>query len=199
MGVYIPPGFALSLQHFTVSGGEHPFQVGCGHDVPAGTPAPNVWADTIRDAWRDDVFNVSGAGALSQYTLTNCIVLYRVDAVTVLVGEAGGADVGTATGQPIPINGAFLIQKRTGVAGREHRGRMYLPPFSFDEAAIDAAGNIASTQYNALQTRINNWYVTLSTAELTPVLLHSSTSVVPTPITQLPVQQKLATQRRRMR
>jgi len=97
-----------------------------------------------------------------------------------------------------PMNCAILVQKRTGIVGRKHLGRIYSPPTAVPEGSISAAGDIEPTALAAVQGFWDDALDALVTVEIEPFLLHASAGA-PDAITQLRVEGKIATQRRRLR
>lgn len=112
-----------------------------------------------------------------------------------VAGTVGG-------GNGMIVSSAFLLQKRTARIGRHFRGRMYLPVVGIQEGSVNTMGVIADSVYGDARTAIGIatafW---LASTTWQPVLLHTDTVVTPgyTPITAFSPQQKLATQRRRLR
>jgi hypothetical protein len=106
---------------------------------------------------------------------------------------------GTATGQSVGPNTAFLIQKNTNFGGRAGRGRMYLPGPS--ESAVDQNGLLNGSGATVVGGHWDD-YLNLMAIYGTPlVLLHSSGSPLtsPTVITSMTCDARVATQRRRNR
>lgn len=108
---------------------------------------------------------------------------------------------GSNVGSSIPINGAVLVRKSTGLAGRENRGRFFMPPFGLDESDVDQAGYIDSAAVATTQTKVDDWLTAFeaSTAGNEMVLFHSDPLLAPTVITAFEVDNRIATQRRRLR
>lgn len=123
------------------------------------------------------------------------------------VAESNVNVTGTLSLGSVPANCALLVRKRTAQAGARGSGRMYVPPFSLDETAVNNNGVIGNTDLNGLQTRWSNFYNAaqdfLDGESL--CLFHSlggssGAEVLPsTPITSLSVDSLISTQRRRMR
>ena len=103
-------------------------------------------------------------------------------------GTAGGVAATSA-----PPNTAYLVSKRTALGGRANRGRLYLP--GVDEADVSAQGTFGTT---ALQAAVDQWLTDQDTNQLPMVILHNDVGS-PTPVTQLIVSNRVATQRRRLR
>jgi len=105
------------------------------------------------------------------------------------------------TGKLMP-NTAVLVKKTTLDGGRKGRGRFYVPAFGSIAGDLDSAGNITGTAPASLQTAFSAFKddiegdVTIGPAPW--VLLHSD-STTPSPIVDLVVESKIATQRRRLR
>jgi hypothetical protein len=113
-------------------------------------------------------------------------------------------NLGTVTGTHVafeecPPNVAAVIGKETLLAGRTHRGRIFIP--FIDESRVDASGKLFTAYQTALQTVANNLYTAFSTSGggnlSTPVVLHT-TSEPPTPVVNFQVQTIVSTQRRRL-
>lgn len=108
--------------------------------------------------------------------------------------EANSSGAQPANAEPPQV--ATLIQKRTALGGRKHRGRLYMPWISEDN--VNGGGVIDSLVLADLQTTANTWLADLEAALLPMVVLHNDASV-PTPVTSLTVSSRVATQRRRLR
>lgn len=110
--------------------------------------------------------------------------------------------VGTSAGGPVPPNTSVLVKKVTGSGGRRNRGRMFVP--SPDELQVGSDGALAAAYRTAWQTNIDQLKVggTIHTAFgflNEPVLFHETGTQTPTPITDLTIDTRVATQRRRLR
>lgn len=145
-------------------------------------------------------------------TLEGFHVIYQNDSLNQVAVDSNSAAVaGTGTGGAsiVPVNCAVLIRKRTGFAGRRNRGRMYVPGIS--EVDVNGPGVIGSTAVAGWQTAVNSFYSDISAYG--PVIVHSviceqgeqghtgAHSPVPgppTPILSLEVDDRIATQRRRL-
>jgi hypothetical protein len=119
-----------------------------------------------------------------------------------IVVEYGATTVGSNNDEPLPPNCALLVRKTTAFGGRRNRGRAYIPGLSL-KPSTSPAGMIDGAAVTALQSDANDWWA--AAANVGPpevsglVLLHSESPFTPTPITGLDVQDKIATQRRRLR
>lgn len=203
MALLIPPGFA---------------QVVFEHDL-VGDPETmittlGVELDSASGANADDIANdMLGAYGASFQGMINSG--YVISGVTAYVGQDGPAPLvvtsdaagfeGDVTGAVLPPNCAVLCRKRTDLAGRRGRGRMYIPGAA--EGTVDEVGNLTTVSLTAWQQSADAFYDRLTSAIgarwYPPVVLHRSegigTEPAPTPITQFVVERKIATQRRRLR
>lgn len=114
-------------------------------------------------------------------------------------GEVVRSTAGTAVGETPPVNTAMLVKKITGLGGRQNRGRMYIPPFSLSETNISKLGVIASGTVTGQQAYINTIMAAIDPDVTRLKLLHTNPANTPEIITQLVVQSRVATQRRRLR
>lgn len=134
----------------------------------------------------------------SQVRLDSTLVKFGPDATgpSALVPTLAA---GTLPGNAEPSQVAFLVHKVTPQGGRAGRGRFFLPGPS--EADIDGAGVITPARAAALQTALDDFYDQLIVDLLGPVLLHSVGAPIVTPLglTSLTLDQRVATQRRRLR
>lgn len=195
MSARIPPGFAELWYEQRATNDNESMYCSFGIDVEAGstvtTTVVNRWMQIIDDAWDQDLSSWYSSG------VGHCIV-----------GQDGGdlrIDGSRAptpyTGAPtaLPPNCALLVRKITASGGRRGRGRFYLP--GVIEAYADGAGLIDSGTIAILQTNagtmLSNLLLDADIAQV--VLLHSTAPFTPTVITNFVVQNRLATQRRRLR
>lgn len=204
MALIIPVGFGQAVYSLTLAGDSEPMVTTLGHDLSA---AGSNYEDAANDL--HTLFGI--------YIMGRTITDYTLESVTLYVGQDGGPPaiyesteapiVGGATQQALPQNCAWLIRKRTGAAGRRGRGRMYIP--GPHELQVSNTGVLSTLYRGDLQTEVNGWHAELLTGltggvgPLPPVVLHRSegigTEPPPTPVTAFEVDEKIATQRRRLR
>lgn len=140
----------------------------------------------------------------SQYQVMQC-VLYGFNGLgpsEVIVSTEAPVrfinDVG-----PLPQNCAALVRKRTDMAGRRGRGRMYLP--GIQEASVSPTGIISGALLAQLQPAADDFLAGLEAIVGVEgmVVLHRSEGAgvepAPTPVVSLQVDERIATQRRRLR
>lgn len=97
-----------------------------------------------------------------------------------------------------PPSVTTLVRKVTGLRGRANRGRNYWPGL-LTENDVSDEGDINPIKVDDIQDRIVGIGEVLFTAGYTPVILHTSPALAPTPVTNIVVEAKVATQRRRLR
>lgn len=102
--------------------------------------------------------------------------------------------VGTQTAGDISPQVAALVKHVTGVRGRSHRGRSYLPAVA---ETANSNGTIVPGVVTELQTGWNNFLDAMTGADWAPVVA-SYLLATAEPITNYVVEALTATQRRRM-
>lgn len=143
----------------------------------------------------------TGAGDMVDgWTFVGCTVYRRQDGGGSEIGESVVNVTDTTSVAGLPTNCALLVRKRTALAGRANRGRMYLPAALIGEDQVDRNGLLSDAKRTSLQTALTNFFDTVNTALDTDelVLFHSDGSPS-TPITALVLDNQIATQRKRMR
>jgi hypothetical protein len=89
-----------------------------------------------------------------------------------------------------------LIHKKTALAGRKNRGRMYIP--DMEESQVNNNGLLNGSAVALLQDIADAWFGLTGADALigAPQVLHEDASA-PTEITAMTVETTVATQRRR--
>jgi len=114
--------------------------------------------------------------------------------------------VGLVAGGCVPTQVAAVVTKRSGVAGRAYRGRLYWPflPDAFTDAQGELTAIAAANVEAATQALFNPFTITLgpNSVSFIPVIVHAVTDDNPLPLTYQPVilfscSLRLGTQRRR--
>lgn len=184
----IPDGFAQAT--LVMQGPCLPYGavVTLGLDVRLGTTDPNQAAISVAGAFTSMFTHLAG-----QISLTEVRVKYGPQAT----GPSGtyAPSIISASGDVSAPQAAILVQKHTALGGRHNRGRMYWPGIGEGDVAF---GIIGAGQVAAMQGSMNTALSSLDDVLLPAVVLHSDASV-PTDITSLNVQTRIATQRRRNR
>lgn len=198
----IPDGFGLwTLTLQTIYGPkQYSFNLGYQQGWVSG-------ANHAQDLWTI-ISDTGGPFDPSHYTDRYHVVkahALAMDAGVLHVMEYSINVAGSGAWESPPPNTAVLVQKRTGVAGRNKRGRMFIPPTVVSEANVDTLGIIASTPLTAMQTAWNQFHDDMNSGGFIPCLLHGGTKAapgvapVPTVIDSFGVEAMVATQRRRLR
>lgn len=190
----IPAGFAQSNLLFGGVALPNGAEATMGHDISLYPGDPADLAAEIIALW-DTNFSPQ---VTSELLLTGCLVKFGPDATgpSALVGANFAGELpGTGTA----ANTSYLVHKTTPLGGRAGRGRWFHPGCT--EPDVSAAGVIATPRFNAMQDACNAFLSDLLAAQASAVLLHSvgSPISVPTTISQLRLDSRVATQRRRLR
>lgn len=186
----IPDGFAQFAMHFE---GSLPYGAVCtlGCENPTDmniSDAAAAFAAALSSA--DVMHNVA-----SSITLTTIDVKFGPNDT----GPSGSATVdinGEDTSDPASPNTSFLFKKYTALGGRHGRGRMFWPGVT--EPAVRDNGAIEPATIAAVQAQLDDLVVALATVGLPAVLLHNDLTA-PTELTNMVVDARAATQRRRLR
>lgn len=115
--------------------------------------------------------------------------------------DVTGAAAGTSGAVPLPRQDCGIVTKRTAFAGRQYRGRVYLPfPSTADNEATEGTPNAAYlTAANAwAASALGNWTINTggNQATMVPILWHADTGTY-TDLAGFSVRDRWATQRRR--
>lgn len=203
MPLIVPPGFAQAVYSHTWTGDSEPMVITLGHDV-------SLWGGSFQDA-ADFLHRMYG-----DWMVANLADVITFTHVSLYVGQDGGGSlpydstgdpvVGTADGTALPSNCAYLVRKRTDAAGRRGRGRMYIP--GCGEGQVDNLGNVDAAHRLVIQADLDGWMTGLTGGGVDgeptpPYLFHRSEGAgvepPPTPITLFQIEEKIATQRQRLR
>ena len=199
MTLFVPDGYGLVVHSILLNGDPEPMAVTYGIEVEA-TADPQVVATECRNAFAPVMEQMS-----DQYRLNVTEVLLQKgpSSVPPEVGINATQAIGTDNRPPVPQNTAFLIKKRSSVAGRSGGGRFYLP--GVVEAAVDAIGQVEPVFLGLQNARLVTMKNALLSAPQTNgmVILHDSLSAAavdpPHTVTSLVMDARVATQRRRLR
>lgn len=190
----IPAGYAQINYVFTGTaiplGAEVTFAVQL--DDPADTPA-TVGAKAIAALNGSTLMAHLSSGV----AVTSTLVKFGPDATgPSAVTGANLVGGGTAAASP---NVAFLVRKNTSSGGRAGRGRNYWP--GVPEAAVSEAGVVPSNIAAAMDGDLAALLASLLASDIPMVLLHEvgAPLVNPSTVTSYVLDNKVATQRRRLR
>jgi hypothetical protein len=186
MVLFIPEGFYEAACHHVTAGSlrEAVCTFGVFYD---GTDLAGDAEDVITSWGAHVVANLGDRVTFTKFTL-------RSAEGTVLDRDVSIA--ATVSQELVAPNTAYLVRKATALAGRKHRGRMYLPGVT--EPSIDSVGQLTSSKVTELQGALNSFVSEAGVANFTLAILHNDTTA-PTVVTALTIQPRVATQRRRLR
>lgn len=175
----------------------------CGHEIDASSGANNDdVANDLMTAFGDNIMPQLNAN----YELQGVTCYIGQDAPSSLIATSSLPAVAGSKGtDAVPQNTAYLVRKRTDLAGRRGRGRMYIP--SVIDTEVDDQGRLTTASQLSWTTSLDNWMADLTTAVgarlYPPVVLHRSEGIgvepLPTPVQSFVIDPVVATQRRRLR
>jgi len=191
---HTPVGFAEAVVEFQIPGDAGPALVVTGHDVSSLATGVAV-LDAIDEPWDNSPGLLTHL--LNTITLTTLTVRWQASAgpQTLLTRTLNRTPAGSGSAESPQV--ALLAQKVSGFAGRQNRGRMYVPGLGQDQ--VDNAGLITSSALVNFAADFAGALSTWSTNNADLVILHTDSAVTPTPVVALEVSPKCATQRRRLR
>jgi len=196
MGVQIPTGFTQANFRWSVAGDPEFMVCTLGLFDSLGETDPTTIASRVGTAW--DACDLTTASEMAAgWSAGTVLVTYQSTTGPVTI-EAGTAVGGTGTAGTLPNNCAVLVRKFTSTGGRRGRGRIYLPPAYLLETTVNQVGTIDPAEVSSIQLLVDDLLFQLSQQDFLPRLFHEDGGV-PATITQMLVQPKLATQRKRMR
>lgn len=206
MTLQIPVGYGELLFRFRLDGDHEAMVTTLGFKSEAAMDSQDDLMASA--AWAIETFETNlFPGGASMFTTWN------FDGYQVTVNSSDGGLVtaevphpvaGAASGGTPPNNTAMLIRKVTGLGGRAHRGRFYMPPFNLDEENVNNYGVLATPFLTLMQSAYTDWLADMvagdgGVGKCFPCVLHTDPLVDPDLITAFVVQAKVATQRRRLR
>jgi hypothetical protein len=134
----------------------------------------------------------------SEVTINSCLAKFGPNSTGPAAEyTAPLAGTGAAAGSTPQVS--WLARKNTGFGGRTGRGRMYIP--GLPEPLTFSSGTIIAANVTSMTTALEAFRASLVADGCVPTLLHAPLSPVqvPMPITSFSVDNRAATQRRRLR
>jgi hypothetical protein len=186
----IPSGFGHIVHLFTGDAVPNGASVTYGIDTD-GAGDPNVIAALAHGCMGNSFVSLMGPSTALVETLVR--IGPSPDGP---VGNHIATVLGGNTGSQVTPQVAVLVRKRTNLGGKRHRGRFYLP--GLIEGGVNERGEVSSATQTAFQTQAAEMLAALITAGIPMVILHNGITA-PTPVTELIVDSRVATQRRRLR
>jgi hypothetical protein len=144
--------------------------------------------DVMQGFWDEDL----KADTSSDYSLERIVM--RNDFT---VAERPYEDFGGSVGSFVTPQVAALVKLSSGQIGRRNRGRLYWPGV-VSELGVSLQGDMGDTLYSDLSDTVLALATAIVAGDAEPVIIHS-TEGEPTPVTNLSLARKVATQRRRLR
>jgi hypothetical protein len=196
--MFWPVGFALVSHHFLQDGDSEEMvtTIGC-----SSTGFPGGAADTA------DLFLTTWASELAPLFSVD-ISLERVEVAVgpssapIRANSTVGPEPGTASSGIVLPNTSLLVRKQTALGGRKGRGRMYWPGFG-QVNNLQGNGTILGGAMATFQAAFDDWQTALESdvgpGAIGNLYLFHTEEEAPTQIDAVIVQQRLATQRRRLR
>jgi len=197
----IPPGFAQVIHTFSVVNDPEPMAVttavGLDNVAPAGLQA-------VCSAIHEVARTFHAGIAIESCSIVSTVLRYVPPGGTdPLVAEKVLALAGGNTGDALTQNTTWLFKKQTSFGGRRNRGRMFWPGVRAN--VVDDAGNLTSTVVAGYTVNLETYRAGVNgvTGVTDMVLLHTpapdGSLPIPTLITAIVCDRKVATQRRRLR
>nr|CRY97706.1 hypothetical protein [uncultured prokaryote] len=203
MPLNVPPGFAIATINVVGPIGTPNFATTIGVTMSDGFGSLVDLANTVHLAYTVEFSDIMS----SQLSCTGVSLF--------LTGDNGN---GSIESDNVPVQGsnsaatamigmAAIAQKRTTRLGRTGRGRMFLPGV-IKETEVDESGRIVAAALTKIETRADDFLANLNAENSArvafdtpagPVLLHSSASIDPTPITNFSVNPIVGLMRSRIR
>jgi hypothetical protein len=203
MTLVVPEGHALVSHAYTLVGDAEPMFNVYGVKVETDTAInAQVMATSLAEKWANFFKLQQDGGWQTKETTVKLkvgpgLLDYDVGIDTTIVAGT------LATTNTCPVNTAYLIHKRTAVAGRSGRGRLYLP--GVPENLVEDTGVLTAGTATAMTTAAQSWRaaVEAATGVANMVIFHDSNGAaaaqLPPVVLNLVCDLKVSTQRRRLR
>jgi hypothetical protein len=178
-----------------------------GFWVSGATPTSNSEANALAALWLGQLMANDTSGAIAQSSLHLFAATTTIDYVRVYCYPGGGSTaqyIGVATQTPAtgpksqtcPNQAALVVSLRTELAGRQHRGRMYLP---LDTLNGGSGAQLSTTDVIAVSlawaTCFTDWNASGDNGTVVVVSRVGAGAAVP--VTDVVVDGRADTQRRR--
>lgn len=191
----------MTIYRLTASGDTEDEVWECTLHVSGGgaiTAAQNAWVGAWGAAWTGNAAPADNLNQLIATTVTTTsLVTSQLDPVTFRqIGklETDSTLAGTATSDQLPAQCSVVLTWLTGLASKNGRGRMFLPPFSVDTVA---GGRLATADSTIVLAAGKNLINAMSGSGFTPVVFNRKTGVG-TSITRVRTSNIYNTQRGRL-
>lgn len=195
MATIIPPGYAqVSVEHWLVNYTRPAVTtwgvsiLGTGLDGADGL-ATRFWG-LYSEAFRSQMD--------SNVAIRDTRIVIGQDGGEPLVGFSASSVQGAQTRESVAPALALMIDRRTGIGGRANRGRVYMP-WAVSDANVSEQGAVAEVTRNAWTGLALDFMAAINDDEYFGelVILHSSPTRMPTPITNMAANGVIRTQKQR--
>lgn len=200
----IPNNYGLATYIWThIPSGTRP-SVTMGFFDNAGSANATAAATNHRSALTGTGAPCAAVSMSTQWRFEGVTCIIRNSSGVLVPGQNLTSITGTLTAptNAQPVFAPYVVSKTTLFAGRQYRGRMYVPFLQEDENTVDPVGIIGATQQVAEQNKWNAYFTAVTTGgAYVPYLLHAAPKVgstpSPTAIQSLFVRGVCGVQRRR--
>src|SRR5690349_12163030 len=141
----IPAGYGIATYKLLRTAASQPDVVTCGY-FATGTRTADGDATQAAADW---IAHFTAASTLDSYTFVGVHILRNIGG-SLEAGDHVQSTAGTVNAAATSPAIAVRVTKKTALAGRKFRGRMYLPPAYIAEANIDINGVIDATTLASL-------------------------------------------------
>jgi hypothetical protein len=196
-GMIIPDGYAAAALRWLAPGIPEEQLITFGLRLTGAVTNPSDIAAELVIDW---LANVPLSELDAQWVFVGASVTMGAEPPPGPTGESLDGSNGTWVSTNLPPNVAYLVKKSTALGGRRNRGRFYLPAGFTAESQVDESGGIATTTVQAWDIRMADFLVALGAGGGYDgmVILHSELPALPTLVTSLTTDARVATQRRRL-
>jgi len=197
MARIIPPGYAeCSIEHW-LTGYLRPAVTTMGVSITGTESGGDNVADHFHQAFITAFLDRVDANV----TLRSAKAVIGQDGGDPIVQESSRSNSGNSTRDSTAPALALMLTKQTALGGRANRGRMYFP-WAVSDTGVGENGAVQGSTLDNWQASCDEFLEQLTLSVPGPlidgaVILHSSPSLAPTPITGMVPNPAIRTQRRR--
>lgn len=190
MSARVPVNFFETTMHFTQSGQSGDIVCSLGWAGADSSSPPDF--SGVADALGGLQGNVSAGSVMSSISFN-----LGSSAADNPVHDEAVDFPGLASGEVLTLASCILVQKRSLSGGRRFRGRCFYP--GVERNGVTSDGIIDSSVVTGLQTNWDTMVTDMQALGYAPNLFHQTAPFTPTGVSAFVVQNKIATQRTRLR
>lgn len=193
----IPEGYGEAVYTFAKDGDPEPMISAWGV-LTLGDPPTVEDANDLFEAWSTGGIKVSTTAVTTLTSVTLRIAVGADNAMLDAVSDHAPV-AGSSGALCAPSNCAQLIKKSTSSAGRKGKGRLFYPDVQAE--TVDHNGFLLLDSLPGYIENAQDWLTAINAVPVITnvVVLHTSPADVPSTVTGVTVDGRIATQRRRMR